>query len=83
MGVDSIPNLPSVEDTNTRQTPVAPFLRSIDGLNQHDLSFKRTIAGGVTSGLVLPGSGGLIGGQGVFLPNSSSIRAAILNDSFP
>ncbi|KDN43658.1 hypothetical protein K437DRAFT_147093 [Tilletiaria anomala UBC 951] len=63
MGVDQLPTLPSVEDTNTRQTPLAPFLRSLDGLNQHDLSFKRTVAGGITTGLVLPGSGGNIGGQ--------------------
>jgi hypothetical protein len=36
-------------------------LRSIDGLNTHDEAYRLAIAGGVTSGQVLPGSGNNIG----------------------
>lgn len=63
MGVDSLPTMPSVDDTNSLVQPIMPFLRSGDGLNQHDLSFKRTAAGGITTALMLPGSALNIGGQ--------------------
>ncbi|KAG5734721.1 hypothetical protein E4T56_gene17010, partial [Termitomyces sp. T112] len=38
-------------------------LRSLDGLNTHDDSYPLSIAGGVTTALVLPGSSNAIGGQ--------------------
>lgn len=63
MGVDALPTLPSLDDTNSRLQPVMPFLRSADGFNQHDLSFKRTAAGGITTALMLPGSALNVGGQ--------------------
>ncbi|KAG6891468.1 hypothetical protein C0992_006199 [Termitomyces sp. T32_za158] len=39
------------------------FGRSLDGLNTHDESYPLSIAGGVTTALVLPGSTNAIGGQ--------------------
>lgn len=43
--------------------PVLPHLRTLDGINTHDLAFKRTVSGGVTSSLILPGLANSIGGQ--------------------
>jgi hypothetical protein len=40
-----------------------PYLRSLDGINGHDLAYRRTVAGGVTTSLILPGSANNVGGQ--------------------
>ena len=48
-------------DTNSHKAPILPWLRSIDGLNTHDASYKLAIAGGVTTVQVLPGSANNIG----------------------
>ncbi|KAH8916979.1 hypothetical protein BT69DRAFT_1355150, partial [Atractiella rhizophila] len=63
LGVDAAPALDGAADTNSVQAPIMPYLRSLDGFNTHDMAFKRTVAGGVTSSLVLPGSANNIGGQ--------------------
>lgn len=34
-----------------------------DGINTHDLAYKRSVSGGVTTALILPGSANNIGGQ--------------------
>lgn len=36
LGVGPVPSLPASEDVNTRTAPITPYLRSLDGLNQHD-----------------------------------------------
>jgi hypothetical protein len=38
-------------------------LRSLDGLNTHDEAFELSVAGGVGTALILPGSANAIGGQ--------------------
>lgn len=48
-------------DLSTNSQPVAPWLRSIDGFNTHDDSFRLLLAGGVTSAQILPGSQNAIG----------------------
>lgn len=63
LGVLSMPLLPSHADGNSQMSPTRPMLRSIDAFNEHDLSVRRTLSGGVTSALVLPGSLNNIGGQ--------------------
>ncbi|KAJ8522890.1 hypothetical protein ONZ45_g603 [Pleurotus djamor] len=63
IGVGSLPKMKGSADTNSHQAPILPFLRSIDGLNTHDLSYELTVAGGVTTAQVLPGSANNIGGQ--------------------
>ncbi|KAM0792660.1 hypothetical protein ACM66B_002440 [Microbotryomycetes sp. NB124-2] len=63
ISVDSFPNLSGSSDVNSVQNPVLPHLRSLDGINTHDLAFKRTVAGGVVASLILPGSANNIGGQ--------------------
>ncbi|KAK8854942.1 hypothetical protein IAR55_003681 [Kwoniella newhampshirensis] len=63
MGVDSAPSLKGSSDTNSLHESTQPWLRSLDGFNAHDLAFNNSIAGGITTMLVLPGSAGAIGGQ--------------------
>ncbi|KAJ7579295.1 carbohydrate esterase family 9 protein [Mycena floridula] len=62
MGDGPSPELLGAVDYNS-DVNIGPFLRSIDGLNTHDDSYELSIAGGVTTALVLPGSGNAIGGQ--------------------
>ncbi|KWU41045.1 hypothetical protein RHOSPDRAFT_27892, partial [Rhodotorula sp. JG-1b] len=61
LGVDAQPSLSATDDTNSRAGPIQPQLRTIDAINAHDLAYKRTVAGGVTTTLVLPGSANNIG----------------------
>lgn len=63
-GTDSWPNLDASDDTNEMtSSPTTPYLRSIDGFNPKDPAIEIINAGGVTSSLILPGSGNLIGGE--------------------
>jgi hypothetical protein len=50
-------------DTNSRKSPILPWLRSLDGLNTHDESYALAIAGGVTTAQILPGSANNIGNK--------------------
>ncbi len=47
-------------------------MRAIDGLNPFDNAFARARAGAVTTAYVTPGSGNVIGGQGVALHTAGS-----------
>ncbi|KZT72052.1 carbohydrate esterase family 9 protein [Daedalea quercina L-15889] len=64
LGVDSAPRLLGATDTNSHHGPILPWLRALDGLNTHDAAYALSVAGGVTTALVLPGSANAIGGQG-------------------
>ena len=61
--VFSVPKLDGTLDVNSLKGITQSWLRSIDGLNTHDDAYRLCISGGVTSGLVLPGSANDIGGQ--------------------
>ncbi|KAJ7164026.1 carbohydrate esterase family 9 protein [Mycena crocata] len=63
MGDYSSPALTGASDGNSDKSTILPWLRSLDGLNTHDDSYPLSIAGGVTTALILPGSGNAIGGQ--------------------
>ncbi|KAM0323735.1 hypothetical protein ACHAQA_008672 [Verticillium albo-atrum] len=62
-GVSSLPDLAGTEDTNELSSDITPYVRSIDGLNPLDPQFQVIKSGGVTTSLVLPGSGNNIGGE--------------------
>ncbi|KAL1742134.1 hypothetical protein HDZ31DRAFT_66247 [Schizophyllum fasciatum] len=64
VGVESAPRLDGSVDVNSMHNTIQPWLRSLDGLNTHDESYKLAIAGGLTTALVIPGSSNAIGGQG-------------------
>jgi len=44
------------EDGNSYKPPTLPWLKSIDGLNMHDMSYESAMAGGTTTMQVLLGS---------------------------
>jgi len=50
-------------DGNEMTNPATPHLRALDAINPMDKAFRGAIAGGVTSLMVGPGSGNVIGGQ--------------------
>lgn len=63
MGVDSWPALAGTSDTNEMTTPLTPFVRSLDAFYPSDKGIEVVASGGVTTALVLPGSGNLMGGE--------------------
>ncbi|KAK7754335.1 hypothetical protein SLS62_003628 [Diatrype stigma] len=62
-GVDNIPELQGNDDTNELSADITPYVRSIDGLDPLDYQIQVIKSGGVTTSLVLPGSGNNIGGE--------------------
>ena len=52
-------------DGNEMTDPITPHLRALDAVHPQDPAFAELVAAGVTTVLTLPGSGNLIGGQGV------------------
>ncbi|KAF8806405.1 carbohydrate esterase family 9 protein [Phlegmacium glaucopus] len=63
IGNEPSPVLSGMGDDNSLKGTIQPWLRSLDALNTHDESYLLSIAGGVTTSLVLPGSANAIGGQ--------------------
>jgi imidazolonepropionase-like amidohydrolase len=64
-GVYSEETGPEGADGNEMTDPVTPHVRALDSLNWFDPGFEEAVANGVTAVQVLPGSGNVIGGQGV------------------
>ncbi|CCC05553.1 unnamed protein product [Sordaria macrospora k-hell] len=62
-GVDSLPSLDGNEDTNELSADITPFVRSIDGIQPDDHQIQVIKSGGVTTSLILPGSGNNMGGE--------------------
>jgi imidazolonepropionase-like amidohydrolase len=65
MGVYSWPSVEANSDGNEMTSPVTAHVRAEDALNLEDPAYERARAGGVTACLILPGSGNMIGGEGV------------------
>lgn len=62
-GVDSLPELRGNSDVNEMSADITPYVRSIDGIQPQDHQIQVIKSGGVTTSLVLPGSGNNIGGE--------------------
>lgn len=62
-GVHSLPTLHTNDDTSELSSNIAPYIRSIDGIQPTDWQLQVTKSGGVTTSLILPGSGNNIGGE--------------------
>jgi imidazolonepropionase-like amidohydrolase len=73
LGVYSSPGMTAHQDGNELTEPVTPNVWAEHAVNPQDPGFEAALAGGVTSLLVLPGSGNLIGGRGVILKNVSAV----------
>ena len=64
-GVDPQPSLQ--DDTNELSSDITPYVRSLDGFDPLDQQIQWIKSGGVTTSLVLPGSGNNIGGEAFVL----------------
>lgn len=67
MGVYSWPGVEANSDGNEMTAPITAQVRAEDAINLEDPAWERARAGGVTTALILPGSGNMIGGEGVVL----------------
>lgn len=67
MGVYPWPDFKAHADGNEMTDPVTPHVRAEDAFYTQDPAIKRAVAGGTTTILVIPGSGNMIGGQGIVL----------------
>jgi imidazolonepropionase-like amidohydrolase len=62
-----------MDDTNDMVDPISPQLRVLDALYPDDLGFAEALEGGVTCVQTLPGSGNVIGGQGIIVKTKSDV----------
>jgi imidazolonepropionase-like amidohydrolase len=74
---------PEGADGNEMTDPITPHVRALDSLNWFDPGFEESAAAGVTVVQVLPGSGNVIGGQGVVVKTRGSdlLRRVVLEPS--
>lgn len=61
--VDSLPELRGNNDDNELSSDITPYVRSLDGINPLDHQLQVIKSGGVTTSLILPGSGNNMGGE--------------------
>ena len=65
MGVNSWPEVDANADGNEMTDPVSANMQAADAVWTEDPAFERARAAGVTTVQIIPGSGNLIGGQGL------------------
>ncbi len=75
-GVYSEISGPEGADGNEMTDPITPHVRALDSLNWFDPGFEDAVANGITTVQALPGSGNLIGGQGVVVKTWGADRHA-------
>ena len=67
LGVYGAPNAKAHADGNEMTGPTTPAVRALDGFDPEDPAIARAVAGGVTTSLILPGSGNAVGGQAFYV----------------
>lgn len=67
LGVYAAPNTRAHADGNEMTSPTTPAVRALDGFDPEDPAIARAVAGGVTTALILPGSGNAVGGQALYV----------------
>jgi imidazolonepropionase-like amidohydrolase len=67
LGVYPTPGVWAHADGNEMTTPITAGVRAVDAVWPQDPGLQRAVQGGVTTIQVLPGSGNLMGGQGIVL----------------
>lgn len=61
--VDTLPDLRGWSDDNELSNDITPYVRSLDAINPLDHQIQVIKSGGVTTSLILPGSGNNMGGE--------------------
>lgn len=69
-GVDGLPEVNGGQDTNEMSNDITPYVRSLDGFNPLDHQIQVIKSGGVTTSLILPGSGNNMGGEAFVVKHS-------------
>lgn len=67
IGVYPVPTGSARQDGNEMSNPLTPQVRAVDSFDPEDASIARAVAAGVTTALVLPGSGNAMGGQALYI----------------
>lgn len=67
VGVYPVPTGNARQDGNEMSNPLTPQVRAVDSFDPEDASIARALAGGITTALVLPGSGNAMGGQALYV----------------
>ena len=67
--VDPHSHISIIDGGSDMASPIQPEMRVLDSLDPDSKQFGYALAGGTTTQLILPGSGGLITGQGVVIKN--------------
>ncbi|KAI8617982.1 hypothetical protein BC830DRAFT_1110984 [Chytriomyces sp. MP71] len=77
-GMSSIPGFEGTSDVNEdTDSPVNPQLRAKDAFNPDDLALDLIVSGGVTTSLILPGSGTVMGGEGFGIKLAKTARSSV------
>ncbi len=66
-------NDPVGSDVNEMTDPITADVKAIDGFNPEDPAIDRALSGGVTTVMIVPGSGNTVGGQGAIIKFKSKI----------
>ncbi|PRP82373.1 amidohydrolase family protein [Planoprotostelium fungivorum] len=70
------------QDGNEMTNPTFPQMRALDGLNPNDPAIPHIRSGGVTTSLVLPGSGNIMGGEAAMVKlRDGTIREMLIPDA--
>ena len=67
LGVYSAPHASAHSDGNEMTSPLTPMVRAVDSYDPEDPAIAKALAGGVTTSLILPGSGNIMGGEAAYM----------------
>lgn len=67
LGVYAAPHSSAHNDGNEMSSPMTPMVRAVDAFDPEDPSISDALAGGVTTSLILPGSGNIMGGEAAYV----------------
>lgn len=82
--IDSHAHLALGDDVNEATSPVTPHMMMLDAFDYTDKAIYHSLAGGVTSEMLLHGSANMIGGQAVIIKNRFGLdREAMLFEGAP
>jgi len=71
--VDTLPSLRGWSDDNELSSDITPYARSIDAVNPLDHQLQVIKSGGVTTSLILPGSGNNMGGEAYVITHAVGV----------
>ncbi len=83
LGVYAAPHARAHADGNEMSSPLTPMVRAVDAFDPEDRAIARALAGGVTTSLILPGSGNIMGGEAAYVKLRGKTVADMLLPNAP